>query len=183
MSKKIAAIVSGKNKPVLSLTEGPQTPLKLSDDLGGILFFYWRTGLDLKPCHYQHLTPWLKVNYSGDFQAFQKHLEDLPGEEIREKIEMRESLLKVSSIFQVIVGAHRLCGGTQCQECREMFAGVDSDHLKVVQQLISLGADLTARDILGLTPLHYCCLNPTSVTLKIAKCLIEAGADVNVRSR
>ena len=99
VSMKIAAIVSGRKKPKVSLTDGPQTPLNLSDMKAGFLFFQWRTGLDMKPCQFQHLSNWLRVNYSGDFQAFQKILEDLSEEEIQEKIRMRETLLNISSLF------------------------------------------------------------------------------------
>ena len=52
-------------------------------------------------------------------------------------------------------------------------------NVEEVQDLLSQGADINAKDKDGYTPLYYACaIN----SLAVVKCLIEAGADVNAKS-
>jgi len=50
--------------------------------------------------------------------------------------------------------------------------------LKVAKILISVGADVNAKDIVGATPFHWATENGH---LEVVKTLISAGADVNTK--
>lgn len=159
---------------------GSQSPLKLSEDAGKKIYWEWCTDMDYKPFKYDHISSWLQMLYSGDFKQFLKVAETLDDETFRLLLEKRETLLNVTSVFHVIIGSYKL---RQCEGCLEMFPESESDHLKLLQELIRRGVDLGARDLIGLTPLHYCCTHPSDLSLKMAKCLIEAGADLNAQTR
>lgn len=60
-----------------------------------------------------------------------------------------------------------------------LFAAIRENNEKIVQFLISVGADVDFRYVHGEMPLHHV---SRSRNLNLAQMLIEAGADVNCRS-
>jgi len=61
---------------------------------------------------------------------------------------------------------------------------VKEDHEKILKKLLELGANIHAKDVAGYTPLHHCltCVS-NSVTLRMARELLKAGADPNTKNR
>ena len=57
--------------------------------------------------------------------------------------------------------------------------------IKIMKKLVSLGADVNARDIAGFTPLHYCVsqLSQQPIIIEMATILLESGTDVDAQNR
>ena len=143
----------------------------------------WSTGMDHRPFdpRFNYLSSWLKVIFSGDYETFLKMIENKSGPELMEILERRETLLNVSAIFHVIIGARAF----EQHKTRpiETFK-MRSDHLRIFMKLLSLKVDIHVRDIAGYTPLHHCCNGyGTDVTMKMAELLLNEGANVNARNR
>ena len=67
---------------------------------------------------------------------------------------MRESLYNIPAVFHVVHGARKLY--SEDRVTQEMFRkyNVDDDgHVKILDKLLSLGAEVDPRDIGGRTPL------------------------------
>jgi len=60
-----------------------------------------------------------------------------------------------------------------------LILGVSLKRLEIVKTLIDLGANLNHQRKDGFTPLHLACSIPDSTGLEIAKCLVDAKANVN----
>jgi len=186
--RKISDILSGRRPPHISYDDGDQSPL--SGESAQFLKNQWSTGMDYQPhepiIHY--LSSWLRVIYSGDYDSMMKMLEDKSEAEIKRMIARRESLMNVSAIFHVVVGARALAEKhpdlAEVQKLSERNLTVKNEHIKILEKLISLGADVNVRDVAGFSPLHYCAqIHGNKTTLKMAEILIKAGAKVDAQNR
>ena len=57
------------------------------------------------------------------------------------------------------------------------YAAKTEDHADLVSYLISLGADVNARDVMGVSPLAATCWHDNA---DVASCIVDSGADVNI---
>lgn len=135
-----------------------------------------------------YLSSWLKVIYSGDYDSMMKMLENKSEAEIKRMIDRRESLMNISAIFHVIVGARTLAEKhpllAEVHQLSIENLNVKNEHIKILEKLLSLGADVNVRDVAGYTPLHYCAqFHGNKTTLKMAEILIKAGAKVDAQNR
>ena len=164
--------------------DGDQSPLK--GDAGQKLKWKWASGLDWNPSN-PLMSNWMRVLAAGDYDGMMQEIENKSEEKVKELLERRETLYKISALFHVLKGAM-----TTLNESGTKYAATSKfvDHKKTPKhfqcalKLIELGARVDARDMLGDTPLFYCVMrhrNP--VTMKIAKVLIDNGADVNAVNR
>jgi len=168
--------------------DGDQSLLR--GDKAQVMRNQWGGGMDYNPAHPSngHLSPWLRALWRGDYQAVMEFVKGLENHEISNLLEVRESLLNVSAVFHVIIGARTLCGKNplfrDIQIAARRMMEVKNDHQKILTKLLELGANIHAKDIAGYTPLHHCLTtysNPT--TMSMAKQLLVAGADPNLQNR
>ena len=117
-----------------------------------------------------NLTEWGKTCFFGVVEGIKEYFGRT--KDIKKLIERRETLLRMPALMHVIVGA-------RCQA-----GGPGSDHMAVMEILLEAGADIQCKDMAGYTPLHHCLtMYGNDLTLKMAKRLIEAGANVNAQNR
>ena len=188
LSRKISDIINGRQPPNISYDDGDQSPL--SGKSGQYLRNQWSTGMDCVPHEpiFYYLSSWLKVIYSGDYDSMMEMLQDKSKAEIKKMIDRRESLMNISAIFHVVVGARTFAEKhpslAEIQKLCEKNLNVKNEHIKILEKLLSLGADVNVRDVAGFTPLHYCAqYHGNKTTLKMAEILIEAGAKVDAQNR
>ena len=150
--------------------------------------------MDYQPIHpeFHHLSPWLKTIYSGDYQTFLKMMKAFKKKAgiLENMLKVRESLLRINSIFHVVIGARSLAVPVEeplqakHQRNARKTLNVKNEHMKILDTLLSLGVDVNVRDLAGFTPLHHCFTKlGNKVTLEMAEKLINAGADVNAKNR
>ena len=149
--------------------------------------------MDYHPIYpqFHHLSDWLKAIYSGDYQEFLrkiKKMEKDPVDKVEDLLNLRESMLRINAIFHVVIGARSLAVPTKeqakVQQQARQTLNVKNEHMKILDKLLSLGADVNVRDVAGFTPLHHCFTRlGNKVTLEMAEKLIKAGADVNAKNR
>merc|ERR1719318_163248 len=152
------------------------------------------SGLDYQPYNpkFSHLSDWLKVLWCGDFDGMMRILKNLDKMEGARLIIKRETMLNMSPIFHVIMGAkqlrHEKCANHE--SCKKFLIqvkqqlDVKEDHIKVLQKLISLKAHVNVRDVAGYAPLHHCVTEfSDEICLQMADILLKAGADVNAQNR
>ena len=93
------------------------------------------------------------------------------------KLEMRESLMKRSAIFHVILGVLMLHAPA------EAFAG----HIKILEEMLNLGARVNVHDVSGRSPLDRCLVTEDKdkiiTCLIMARMLLEKGANPNIHDR
>ena len=108
LNRKILDILNGRRPPNVSYNDGDQSPL--NGERAQYLKNQWSTGMDCVPFAplFHYLSSWLKVIYSGDYDSMMKMLEDKSEAEIKRMIDRRESLMNISAIFHVVVGARVL---------------------------------------------------------------------------
>ena len=188
LQRKISEIMSGLRPPPESYDDGDQSPL--SGDDAQFLRNQWSTGMDYVPYEpmFPYLSPWLKAVFSGDFDSVMKMLEGKSDAEIKRMIAKRETLMNVSALFHVIVGARTLAEShpklEEVQKLSRRHLNVKNDHLKILEKLLSLGANVNIRDVAGFTPLHYCAqFHGNKTTTKMAGILIKAGANIDAQNR
>ena len=107
-------------------------------------------------------------------------------EELKKRLEMRETLLCVGAVFHTIIGARSLVPGSEYRYNTEKLHGkAGMEHMKILNKLLELGANVTnLHDIAGYTPLHHCLTSQgNSVTYEMAKLLLSKGVDPNARNR
>jgi len=188
VEEKVKAIAEGRTPPNISWDEGDQSPLKGEE--AKFLRCQVGMGMDYDPYRSPHLSDWLRTIYCGDYEKLLRLLRDKTDDEIKLLLGKRESLMNMSAVFHVVMGAnllyseHPASAIQRWKERTKFYLDVKTDHMKILIKLLSLGVDVNARDVAGFTPLHYCagCLG-NEVTLKMAERLIKAGANVNARNR
>ena len=188
MSKKISEIMEGTTPIPESSEESDQSPLSGKD--AQFLRNLWASGMDYLPHEpmFHWLSPWLKTIYSGDYHGFLKKIENKDDTEIEIYLSKRETMLNVSAIFHVVIGARSLAvEHERFQEVQKMSKetmNVKNEHMKILIKLLSLGVDVNVHDIAGFTPLHHCVSAfGNEVTFKMAERLLRAGAKVNAKNR
>ena len=134
------------------------------------------------------LSGWLRALWVGDYEAVMSFIDMVKEEEVSKLLEARETLLNVSAVFHVIIGARTLCGKNplfrDIQLAASRMMEVKNEHQQILTKLLELGANIHAKDIAGYTPLHHCLTsysNPT--TMSMARQLLKAGADPNLQNR
>ena len=191
IKKRVDDILDGVTQPHESYEEGDQSPLAGREAF--VLALEWHSYLDYYPFAY-HMSDWCTAVFCGDYYySLYRVMRD------RELLLLRESLLNVSAIFHVVMGAKILLSHSQCDKWKPIQDGCRDvkyenmgdrntrDHLKLLDFLISLGVDVNAKDVAGCTPLHHCCTHEgkyvSGDVLKMAKTLIKAGANVDAKNR
>ena len=171
-------IIEGKRPPHVGFQDDSQSPVygreifELSATLG--------TGLDYDLFRNPHLSDWLRANYWGDFTSFMKILQNTRN--VKLLLSMRESLFNITAVFHVVHGARKLYSedGGVFRKISGKHNVENDGHVKILDKLLSLGAEVDPRDIGGRTPLSVAMTTGSiHVTLKLAERLIKAGADVN----
>ena len=185
---KIKDIMNFKVSPPLSFEESDQSAL--SGEASQFLRNQWASGMDYRPHDpdFFYLSHWLKTLYSGDYEGMMKILQGKNDEEVRKFLSVRETLYNIPAIFHVVIGARNLALGLpENPEVYRMSVAtlkIEREWVKILRKLIALGADVSARDFAGFTPLHHCVQRMgNEVTLAMAEILIKAGADVNAKCR
>lgn len=98
-------------------------------------------------------------------------------------LERRESVLHVCGLFHVVNGA-RTVGNEEYPPHVQAKVNRNTDFVGCIKLMISRGARVNAKDFAGHTPLHLCTgLFSNSLSLEIARVLLENGADPNARNR
>ena len=84
--------------------------------------------------------------------------------ELKRKLEMRESLMRRSAIFHVVLGA---------QQLGPNHPGLSAGHINILARIIELGAWIDVLDVSGNSPLHYstgsCGKAPNKTQLAMAR--------------
>ena len=170
VSQKITGILSGAIPVPVSYDDGDQSPLTgIKDQFVRTL---WSTGMDYRPDDpgLVYLSDWMKTIYKGDYEGFIEMIKDKNGEEIKKMMAKRETLMSMSAVFHVIIGAKKY--------------GSTRGHMRILIKLLSLGVDVNVKDFAGFTPLHHCVtIYGNEVTFKMAERLIRAGAKVDAKHR
>jgi len=131
------------------------------------------------------LSVWLRALWVGDYEAVMGFVDTVKEEEVSMLLEARETLLNVSAIFHVIIGADFLHDSSRWRLVRrEMNLKHEQKHQKIFTKLLELGANIHAKSVAGYTPLHHCLTVHTNLTtMAMARQLLKAGADPNVQNR
>jgi len=170
--------------------DGDQSPLR--GDEAQVLRNQWSMGMDCNPLNpdNSHLSGWLRCLWWGDYQAAMAFINKVKRAQVSKLLEARESLVNVSAVFHVIIGAKFLRGDTEqvkgARKVAKMLMNVEvkDEHEKILTKLIELGANIHAKDVAGYTPLHHCMSSTgNSITRSLARQLLQAGADPNVQNR
>merc|ERR1719470_554377 len=148
--------------------------------------------MDYNPTHPENMnyfSEWLRVLFTGDYEATMGFISKVKVDHLDQLLEARESLLNVSAVFHVIIGARTLCGEKNpqhrdIQKRTSTLMTVKGEHEKILAKLIELGANIHAKDVAGYTPLHHCMSSTgNSITRSMARQLLKAGADPNIQNR
>ena len=132
----------------------------------------------------EHLTDWMKALYKGDYSLVMKLLGNLSQAQASKLLEKRESLLNVSAVFHVIIGARCLYGNNSLFTALREKIENKKGHIKILSKLLNMGADLKAKDMAGYTPLHHCLTSlRNDTTLTMAEMLLKTGADPDLQNR
>ena len=111
-----------------------------------------------------HMSQWMKDCFYGKLDKIKIHLEEEP-----RLLDRRESLLRLNGLMHVIQGFRQ---------------NQSRNHLESVRYLLEKGTPVDSKDFLGHTPLHQCTGAFGNKDLcKIAKILLEKGADINIENR
>ena len=119
----------------------------------------------------------VKALWNGDYEGMMKIAGELSGEDLKARLEKRETKLNMSAVFHVVLGARAASNPDMLFQICMPVTKVKKNHRKILQKLIELGANVNVKDLAGSSPL---CL---SSDLDIAKILLEAGADPDSRNR
>ena len=164
--------------------EGDQSPLTGREALN--LQNQWQMGFDYSPLNpFSH---WMRVIYTGNYGGMMSILEGKSDMEVMMLLGMRESLMNVPALLHVVCGAKVVHSNQPAMmaEKRKMegVMEVKYDHMKILEKLIELGADLKVKDVAGCTFLHHCfsgCGN--AMTTAMAEVVLKAGLDPNIQDR
>lgn len=146
----------------------------------------WANGMDWNPSN-PSSSEWLITCAAGDYDGMVKIIKRMPKNAVKNLIERRESLLNISAVFHVVKGASMLDNSARNFEPIYGFVNPNSHaprHVDCLLKLIELGCNVNARDFAGFTSLHICVTRyGNAVTFKLARILLQNGANVNARNR
>ena len=118
------------------------------------------------------LSNWARACYVGDKSVVVECLNQAAAKssaEVSNLIEKRESLMRFSGLFHVILGVQN---------------SPSKLHVQIAKLLIDKGARVNAKDIGGSTPLHHCMSQfGNSYSLEIARVLVANGGSINSINR
>jgi len=188
VSELISGIMCGSIPVPRFYQDSDQSPLFGNE--GQFIKNMWAMGMDYAPYEpiFIYHSDWLRTIWSGDYEGFLDMIESKEGEELDELLNRRETLLNVSAIFHVVIGARVLGVGNSTrgpvlQQAYETL-NVKNDHMKILIKLLCYGVDVNVHDIAGFTPLHHCfTAYGNEVTFKMGERLIRAGAKVDAPNR
>ena len=97
------------------------------------------------------LSDWATALWNGDFDSVMMIIQSLSKYELKQKLEEKQTRLKMSAIFHVILGIRAANSPSPLfQLC--MPEGKSRNHKTILDKLIMLGANVNARDLAGNTP-------------------------------
>ena len=140
-------------------------------------------GLAALPAEYTSMaqkgrvTPWVKALWNGDYEDTMKMVGELSGEDLKARLEKRETKLNISALFHVVLGSNATINTNLLFQFLMPKTEFKKNHFKILKALIELGANVNVKDIFGMSPLFL------ASDLDIARSLLEAGADPNSRNR
>ena len=123
------------------------------------------------------ITPWVKALWSGDYEGTMKILGKLSGEDLKARLEKRETKLNMSAIFHVVLGIKAASNPDLLFQLCMPKIKFKKNHKQILQTLIELGANVNVKDISGSSPLFL------ASDIETARTLLEAGADPDSRNR
>jgi len=145
----------------------------------------WRSGMDYHP---SNLSLWMRTIYFGDFKGMMAMLDDKSEAQVKQQLELRESMMNMNSVLHVVCGAKvfysdkpaMLMEVRRCEAIMEVKRG----HIMILKKLIELGANISAKDMSGCTALHHCYVGyGNAATAAMSELLLQAGADPNLQDR
>ena len=181
VTKKNALILNGRMDPPVTYDDGDQS--LVTDEREQVLLrIEWSTYLEnFFPLETPWLSDWSRILFSGEYQDLLDILKHRSDKDIQMLLKKREHFASLSALFHLVNGASRL---NFSNITMIGLMKITDDYKGCLEHLISLGADVNARDMAGFTPLHYCVKRDANdITLTLAEVLLKAGADVNVRNR
>ena len=107
--------------------------------------------MDYNPTN-NHLTDWMRTLYKGDYSLTIKLLGKLSVSQASKLLEKRESLLNVSAVFHVIIGARCLYGDNALFASMREKIENKNGHILILSKLLEMGVDLKAKDMATIRP-------------------------------
>ena len=197
--KKMRAIYFDHVPPPLSYEDSDQSPLRgllkmsRTDEDSMFLSAQSDHDLDYQPAnplliHRGHLSSWLHCIWIGDYELFMQHLAGKSDVDVTMLLKRRESFKNVGALFHVIKGLKDSFVFKNSRLKNGQYVQFKNGYIEILEKLLSLGAEVNARDFAGNTPLHWCLWYRNStegkdLTLKFAEKLLRSGADINARNR
>ena len=166
-----------------SYDEGDQSALVGRD--AWTLQWQWSHKMNYSPLN-PHFSEWMKVIYTGNYPGMMDILQNTSN--VKKLLSMRESLMNMPALLHVVLGATVIHTEDPSLLAEKIdlgnFLDVKYDHLKILEKLIELGADLTAKDVAGRNFLHNCFGSATNPTTRaMAELVLKAGLDPNIQDR
>lgn len=184
IQKELEDIVSGRMKVPVTYKDPDQSPLYGFE--AQVMRHKWCSNMDYLPAVMTHLSDWLVNIYLGNYDYFAEQIDSLSPEEVKKKLNERETMLQVGAIFHVVIGARALFPGSPVMPALEQRFGknIGMQHFRIMQRLVELGAEVNVHDVAGYTPLQHCLtVYGNKTTLALAQLLLRHGANPNARDR
>ena len=127
--------------------------------------------------------------YFGNYSDFHDHIEKLSEEELRRTLSRREGYPQITLLFAAIIGRRMMyiedmsyLTRENIRDIRTMYHGCnENQHFKILENLLKLGADPNAHDILGQTAICYAIFTGDSEDrLEFMIILLKYGANPNI---
>lgn len=149
--------------------DGDQSPLK--GNASQKLRNQWSSGMDFHP---DNLSYFHKLCFDANLPLVKKALKDCADK--RKLMEKRETLMTFNAMICVVQGARLV---------QPSVGKSENKYCDVLKVLIAEGGNIHAKDVAGYSVLYHCvtAFGNIKETLKLAKILIEAGADPNTQNR
>jgi len=145
----------------------------------------WKGGMDYHP---SNCSLWMRTIFFGDFKGMMAMLDNMSGAQVKQQLEVRESMMNMNSVLHVVGGAKVFYSDkpAMLMEVNRLatIMEVKRGHIRILKKLIELGANISAKDVAGRTPLHHCFAGyGNAATAAMAELLLQAGADPNLQDR